>query len=589
MSNPSRFCASVILSVSVAGLALAGCATAPTGAKVALAAPDAGARDEDSASSNYGLFLAGQAALHSGRSEEAARYFSRAAEGAGDRPADDQILIREKAFEAAVMAGDIERASGLAPADPNGPAPAQRLARLVRAVDALLAGRNKEADAILTAPGGGVAFSAGIVLLKPWAAAAAGDAQGATVVSGAPLARLTRLSAQEGQAMLYERAKRYDEAETDFKALTANPQLGGLYVQSYGAFLERRGRTKDAVALYTDALRRAPNDRELKLDLDRASAGKRAPPMPSLKQGAAKALTAAAELALIDKQVDEGEIYLRLALRLDPQRDESWVLLGDIRAASDQNDAARQAYAHVDPSSPVWREARQRVIASYQADGDNETALKLVTALLKAEPDDRNALIAQADILRASNRFEEAVTVLDRLIADKSAGSPGWALYFERGTALDRAGHWPEAEKDLLKALTLQPEQPDVLNYLGYSWVVRGERTQQALGMLQKAFLAQPDSGEIADSLGWAYYNLGDFRQAVQRLERAVSLSPVSPEITDHLGDAYWRAGRKTEAQYQWRRVLTLSPTAELKAAAERKLESGLTPPPAPVAMGAPS
>ena len=135
----------------------------------------------------------------------------------------------------------------------------------------------------------------------------------------------------------------------------------------------------------------------------------------------------------------------------------------------------------------------------------------------------------------------------------------------------------------------MQPDQPDVLNYLGYSWVIRGERIQQALGMLQKAFLAQPDSGEIADSLGWAYYNLGDFRQAVQRLERAVSLSPVSPEITDHLGDAYWRAGRKTEAQFQWRRVLTLSPTAELKAAAEKKLESGLTPPPGPVASGAAS
>jgi Flp pilus assembly protein TadD len=586
MSNASRFCASVILSASLTGLALAGCATAPPAAKVVSTAPSVDARDDDSASSNYGLFLAGQAALQSGRSEEAARYFSRAAQGGDEQSIDDQVLIREKAFEAAVMAGDIERASDLTPADPNGPAPAQRLARLVRSVDALSAGRNKEASAILKAPGEGAAFNAGIVLLKPWAAAAAGDEQGAATVSGAPLARLTRLSAQEGQAMLYERAKRYDEAETDFKALTANPQLGGLYVQSYGAFLERRGRTKDAVALYTDALRRAPSDRELKRALDRASDGKHAPAMLSLKQGAAKALTAAAELALIDKQVSEGEIYLRLALRLDPQRDESWVLLGDIRAASDQTDAARQAYGQVDPSSPVWPEARRRVIASYQADGDNETALKLVATLLKAEPDDRNALIAQADILRASNRFDEAVTVLDRLIADKSVGAPSWALYFERGTALDRAGHWPEAEKDLLTALTLQPDQPDVLNYLGYSWVVRGERTQQALGMLQKAFLAQPDSGEIADSLGWTYYNLGDFKQAVQRLERAVSLSPVSPEITDHLGDAYWRAGRKTEAQYQWRRVLTLSPTAELKAAAEKKLVSGLIPPPAPVAMG---
>jgi Flp pilus assembly protein TadD len=117
-----------------------------------------------------------------------------------------------------------------------------------------------------------------------------------------------------------------------------------------------------------------------------------------------------------------------------------------------------------------------------------------------------------------------------------------------------------------------------VLNYLGYSWVTRGERLPQAMTMLQKAYLAQPNSGEITDSLGWAYYNLGDFENAVKRLERAVALEPVNPEINDHLGDAYWRAGRKTEAQYQWSRVLSLKPSPELKAAAQRKLNTGLDP-----------
>ena len=125
----------------------------------------------------------------------------------------------------------------------------------------------------------------------------------------------------ESQAALLERAKRYDEAETDYKSLTGNPQLGGLYIGAYGSFLERRGRAKDAAALYADALKRAPGDRDLKLQLARASAGKRAPPMLSLKQGAARALTAAAELALVDKQINEGEVYLRLALKLDPAYD----------------------------------------------------------------------------------------------------------------------------------------------------------------------------------------------------------------------------------------------------------------------------
>jgi Flp pilus assembly protein TadD len=577
----SRRWAAAALAVPLAGLALAGCATAPSGSPSAAIQPPKvnSGPDDDLASSNYGLFLAGEAALRSGRAEDAARYFSRAAQGAGDQNDADQTLIREKAFEAAVMAGDIDRAAALAPTTGIAAgSPPQRLARLVQAVSALADGRNKEANDILAAPGGGVGFNGGIILLKPWAAAAAGDTERATALPDGPSPRLTRLSAMESQAALLERAKRYDEAETDYKALTANPQLGGLYIAPYGAFLERRGRAKEAVALYADALKRAPGDRNLQLDLARATAGKRAPPMLSLKQGAAKALTAAAELALVDKQVNEGEVYLRLALKLDPTHDEAWVYLGDVRAGADQPQAARDAYGHVAAASTFWPEARQRVVASYQAEGDNETALKLTLELIKAQPGDRNALITEADLLRTTNRFSEAVTVLDTLIST-SASNPDWALYFERGTALDRAGRWPEAEKDLLKALTLQPDEPDVLNYLGYSWVSHGEKLQQAMGMLQKAYLAQPDSGEIADSLGWAYYSLGDYKTAVQRLERAVSLAPVSPEINDHLGDAYWRAGRKTEAQYQWSRVLTLMPTDELKASAQQKLTSSLSPP----------
>jgi Flp pilus assembly protein TadD len=576
-----RLMATAALATPLAVLALAGCASLPAGRQVGAIQPPVvrAAQDDDLASSNYGLFLAGEAALRSGRAEDAARYFTRAAQGAGDQSEADQTLIREKAFEAAVMAGDIDRAASLAPTSGIAAgSPPYRLARLVQAVSALSDGRNKEANDILAAPGVGTAFNGGILLLKPWAAAAAGDTERATALPDGPSPRLTRLSAMESQAALLERAKRYDEAETDYKALIANPQLGGLYIGPYGAFMERRGRTKDAVALYADALKRAPGDRDLKQDLARASAGKRAPPLPTLKQGAARALTAAAELALVDKQINEGEVYLRLALKLDPSRDEAWVYLGDVRAGANQPQTAREAYAHVPAGSTVWPEARQRVIASYQAEDDNETALRLTQELLKAQPGDRNAMITQADLLRATNRFSEAVTVLDTLIAS-SASNADWVLYFERGTALDRAGRWPEAEKDLLKALTLQPDEPDVLNYLGYSWVTHGEKLQQAMGMLQKAYLAQPDSGEIADSLGWAYYRLGDYKAAVQRLERAVSLAPVSAEINDHLGDAYWRAGRKTEAQYQWSRVLTLKPTPELKISAQQKLSSGLSAP----------
>ena len=285
-------------------------------------------------------------------------------------------------------------------------------------------------------------------------------------------------------------------------------------------------------------------------------------------------------MSLIEKRFADGQVYLRLALRLDPQEDEAWVFLGDILSQSNDNGGARVAYGHVPATSPDWLDARERIIASYESEGDTDTALKLAQDLVKASPDDRDAMVVVADLLRSAERFPEAVGVLDKVIAANPA-TADWALYFERGTSLDRAGRWPEAEKDLQKALTLRPDQPDVLNYLGYSWVTRGEKLPQAMVMLQKAYLAQPNSGEIADSLGWAYYSLGDYKQAVQRLERAVSLEPVNPEINDHLGDAYWRAGRRTEAQYQWTRVLTLMPAADTKTGAERKLKDGLDPGPA--------
>jgi tetratricopeptide (TPR) repeat protein len=577
------------LAAPLAAMLLAGCATMPS----ASAGPVAAAPGEPSAalsrgypgSSNYGLFLAGEAALQNGRSQDAAHYFSRAAEGAGDLPPETQALIREKAFTAAVMAGDVEQAAALAPeADPESSSSTQRLARLVRAVDALSDNKGKDADAILNAPGKGAAYGPGISLLKPWAAAAAGDSKRATLAIEGPGQALTRVAAQFGRALLLERSRRFDEAEAEYKALTAG-QFAALYTIPYGEFLQRRGRFDETKALYKDALQHNPGSREFRRALARLDGKKPvAPALPTLRQGAAQALTTAAEMSLIEKRFTDGQIYLRLALRLDPQENEAWVFIGDILAQADDNEAARAAYTKVPPSSPDWVDARERVIASYQAQDDLDTAIKLAEDLVKAAPDDRDALVVQADLYRAANRYPEAIKVLDKLIADDSTAGD-WAIYYERGTALDRAGRWPEAEKDLQKALVLRPDQPDVLNYLGYSWVTRGERMPQALTMLQKAYLAQPNSGEITDSLGWAYYNMGDFKEAVKRLERAVALEPVNPEINDHLGDAYWRAGRKTEAQYQWSRVLSLKPTPELKAAAERKLNTGLDAPAPTVAL----
>src|SRR5262249_17865161 len=151
--------------------------------------------------------------------------------------------------------------------------------------------------------------------------------------------------------------------------------------------------------------------------------------------------------------------------------------------------------------------------------------------------------------------FAEAVTAYDEAI--RHAGADGlperWTLYYDRGVALERSGQWQRAESDLQRALELKPEQPLVLNYLGYSWIDRGGSLERGLKMLEKAVELRPEDGYIIDSLGWAHYRLGDYAAAVQYLEKATELVPEDPTINDHLGDAYWQTGRLVEARYQWR------------------------------------
>jgi len=135
-----------------------------------------------------------------------------------------------------------------------------------------------------------------------------------------------------------------------------------------------------------------------------------------------------------------------------------------------------------------------------------------------------------------------------------------WRSYYSRGAAREQLDRWPEAEADLRRALEISPDQADVLNYLGYSWVDRGEHLQEGLAMIRRAAEIRPMSGAIIDSLGWAYYRLGDYPQAVDWLEVAVRLEPADATLADHLGDAYWRIGRRIEARFQWQRAMTLEP-----------------------------
>jgi Flp pilus assembly protein TadD len=202
---------------------------------------------------------------------------------------------------------------------------------------------------------------------------------------------------------------------------------------------------------------------------------------------------------------------------------------------------------------------------------------------MSAEAPDRAGAESQlGDLLRSKKRYAEAADAYGEAIRRlNAAGRPErWVLYYGRGISLERSGRWHEAEADLEHALALKPDQPLVLNYLGYSWIDKGQHLQRALKMIEKAVELRPEDGYIVDSLGWAHYRLGDYASAVEYLEKATELVPEDPTINDHLGDAYWQTGRVLEARYQWRQALEFGPEKDEVKPIEAKLERGLAPSP---------
>jgi Flp pilus assembly protein TadD len=270
-------------------------------------------------------------------------------------------------------------------------------------------------------------------------------------------------------------------------------------------------------------------------------------------------------------------VYGQLCLALRPDSDLFRMLVAEVLEKQKRYAAAAEMYGTIERNSPNFAVARLAQARDLARADMAEDAISALQSLGSAGADTIDGLILLGDIFRGEQRFAEAVVVYDKAAAKLGKiGADYWRLLYSRGIALERTGQWARAERDLQAALQIKPDEAFVLNYLGYSWIDRGENLEKAESMVRRAAELRPEDGFIADSLGWAYYRAGRYADAVKELERAITLQPVDPVINEHLGDAYWQAGRKVEARFQWRRALNFKPAAEAIPALEEKLQCGV-------------
>ncbi|MEM9902238.1 MAG: tetratricopeptide repeat protein [Pseudomonadota bacterium] len=270
-------------------------------------------------------------------------------------------------------------------------------------------------------------------------------------------------------------------------------------------------------------------------------------------------------------------LYARSAQAIRPDHTDAILMSAGILDTLEQFDLATDTYNEVRREDPSYFIAALGRAEALRRAGKEEAAVEALVQLAELMPDRSLIHTTLGDTLRRMERFNEATEAYDRAVGLFERDSQSqWVVYFARGITHEREDRWPEAETDFRKALELNPGQPSVLNYLGYSFVEMRTNLEEAMQMIREAVAARPDSGHIVDSLGWGLYRLGEYEEAVVHMERAAELLPVDPIINDHLGDVYWAVGRKVEAQFQWHRALSFDPEPEDAERIRRKLEVGL-------------
>jgi tetratricopeptide (TPR) repeat protein len=457
-----------------------------------------------------------------------------------------------------------------------------RIARLVLAVDAFRKGDYAEAESHLRSARKGPISDLTTSLGLAWVKLAAGDPDAAfATLNEMKKAEWAQFYRRYHKGLIASLARRHDIADKSLSQAFNKNNRTRRIAEAYAREAANSGDTKLAARILRTHMAKTSRNAMIEALLAEIEEGKKVDLLiGSAADGFAEVFYGIGDALTGEGGVEIGTIYLQLALQLRPGFALVLRSLGEVYDATRNYELAISSYDRVPQSSPLWMNTQIRKAYDLNSLERTDEAVALLESLAEAKPGETRPLDALGSILRSHKRYEEAAKAYSRAIAlVKKPDKNHWALFYARGVCHERLKQWPKAEADLKRALELSPDQPLVLNYLGYSWVDQGQNLDEAMSLIRKAVDLKPDDGYFVDSLGWARYRLGNYQEATKQLERAVELRPDDPVINDHLGDAYWRVNRKLEARYQWSQSLTLEPEPEEVEKIKTKLAEGLPEP----------
>jgi tetratricopeptide (TPR) repeat protein len=538
-----------------------------------LLAAQAPSKPDPSRVSASGNYLAARHASQQRDAQAAAAYF-RAALRAD--PKNPELL--DRAFIASLAEGDIEEAVRLAERviQIN---KADRTARLVLGIRNIKNKQYQTARLNIAQSVRGPVTDLTAALLIGWTQFGSNDSKTAIDV-------IDRLQGPDWYAvfkdlhagMILDIANRKKEAGRRLERVAKADNSALRVVQAYGSYLSRQGLKSEALEAYEAFNQVLPRHPLIMEEMKAVEAGQKLPPIALTPQaGAAEVLYGIGSALGRRGGEDLGLAYLQLALYLEPRHTLALLSLADLYEAMKKPQLAIDVYRRIPANSPLRRNAEIQLATNLDSLEKTQEAKDHLRKLIADNASDLEAIMALGNIERARKDYTDCGQTYTKAISlIEKPQRPNWLVFYFRGICHERAKNWPLAEADFKKALELFPDQPHVLNYLGYSWIDQGVNLDDGMKMIRRAVEQRPDDGYIVDSLGWAYYRIGNYEEATKHLERAVELKPDDPTINDHLGDVYWKTGRQLEAQFQWSHAVALKPEPEELKKIEDKLKNGL-------------